>query len=268
MEERSIYREDLAYVHHVGFGDFSHAAAAGLLRVLRRAGIRHGTLVDLGCGTGLWARAAGEAGFDVIAVDRSPAMIRMARLVAPAARLQCASLHAFELQPCAAVTAIGEGLNYWWPTDGRAPRLERLFERVAAALRPGGLFIFDVILRGGKPMSGCGWHAGRDWVVLTEAKEQPAKPSLLTRRIISFRKIGSRWRRSEEVHRVSLLDRDEIFGALIRAGFSVRTSRHYGAVSLLPRRLAFIARKTGSGSTPQIRVNGKPPSAHTRALRP
>lgn len=245
MEDRSTYKEDLAYIHHVGFGDFSRAAASGLLRILHQAGIRHGTLVDLACGSGRWARAAGDAGFSVIGVDRSPAMIRLARRVAPAARLRCASLHVVDLPPCEAVTAIGEGLTYLSPTDRRPPRLQRLFERVAMALRPGGLFIFDATLPGGKPMSGRNWRAGRDWAVLTEVKELSAASKLLTRRIVSFRKIHAQWRRSEEVHRVQLCDRAKTVRALVRAGFSVQTRRHYGAMSLLPRRLAFIARKAG-----------------------
>lgn len=244
MEDRSIYREDLAYIHHVGFGDFSRAACPGLLRILRQAGIRRGTLVDLGCGSGLWARAAGDAGFTVIGVDRSRAMIRLARRVAPRARFFRASLHDFEIPPCEAVTAIGEGLNYLWPTDCSGPQLQRLFGRVATTLRPGGLFIFDVILRGARPLAGRTWHAGADWVALTEVKESPSR-NLVTRRIVSFRKVRSAWRRSDEIHRVRLFDRAETVRALVRTGFSVQTRRHYGEVPLLPRRLAFVARKTG-----------------------
>jgi trans-aconitate methyltransferase len=50
------YREDLAYIHDQGFGDFARKAAPGLLAMLRRGGIRSGLVVDLGCGPGHWAR--------------------------------------------------------------------------------------------------------------------------------------------------------------------------------------------------------------------
>ena len=50
------YGEDLAYIHDVGFGDFALGAAPGMLEILRRSGIRGALVVDLGCGSGLWAR--------------------------------------------------------------------------------------------------------------------------------------------------------------------------------------------------------------------
>ncbi len=242
MDRQSLYQNDLAYIHHVGFGRFSLQAAPELLQILRRRGIEGGTLVDLGCGNGLWAGAAGRAGFTVIGVDRSPAMIRLARGVAPSARFHCASLHDFELPPCEAVTAIGEGLNYLWPDESGVRPLARLFRRVARVLRPGGLFIGDVMLSEGKPINHRDWRSGKDWVVLTEVVEQPAQ-RLLVRRIITFRKIGAKWRRGEEIHRIRLFGRAEIQQALLDAGFSVRLARRYGAMTLLRRRMSFVARK-------------------------
>jgi hypothetical protein len=53
---KAWYREDLAYIHDVGFGDFALGSAPGILRILARNGIREGLVVDLGCGSGLWAR--------------------------------------------------------------------------------------------------------------------------------------------------------------------------------------------------------------------
>jgi hypothetical protein len=52
------YNEDLAYIHDTGFRDFSLNAAKGLLPLFRREGIRRGFVVDLGCGSGWWARAS------------------------------------------------------------------------------------------------------------------------------------------------------------------------------------------------------------------
>jgi hypothetical protein len=49
------YQEDLAFIHDVGYGEFARKAAAGLLDIFARCGIRDGLIVDLGCGTGLWA---------------------------------------------------------------------------------------------------------------------------------------------------------------------------------------------------------------------
>ena len=245
MTRAAIYREDLAYIHHAGFGDFATRSAPQLLRILRRAGVRHGTLVDLGCGSGLWARAARRAGFNVIGVDQSPAMIRLARRVAPAAQFRCDSLHDLNLPACDVVTIIGEGLNYLPATKPSPPHSPvRLFKRIAKALRPDGLLIFDIIIAGNPSLDRRLWRTGTDWAVLIERKENPAQ-QLLTRSLITFRKIRSAWRRGDEVHRVRIFKAAAIRTALRVAGFSVRTARHYGKFPLPPGRLAFIARKRG-----------------------
>jgi SAM-dependent methyltransferase len=69
------YGEDLAYIHDVGFGSFAREAAPGLLSILRKAGIRSGRVIDLGCGSGIWAAALCGAGYDVVGVDISADML-------------------------------------------------------------------------------------------------------------------------------------------------------------------------------------------------
>src|SRR5215831_3965456 len=101
-----LYGEDLAYIHHVGFGDFAASAAPGILRLLRRSGITSGLIVDLGCGSGILAEALLSAGYEVLGVDASPAMIRLARRQAPRGRFVTESLRTFRLPVCNAITAI------------------------------------------------------------------------------------------------------------------------------------------------------------------
>ena len=84
----SIYREDLSFVHDAGFGGFARAAAPHLLDLLRRRGIESGAVVDLGCGSGIWARELVDAGYEALGIDASAAMVRLARRRAPAARFR------------------------------------------------------------------------------------------------------------------------------------------------------------------------------------
>jgi len=244
-----LYQRDLAYIHHVGFGDFATSAAPEWLRILRRAGIRGGTLVDLGCGSGLWARAATRAGFRVIGVDASAAMLGLARRAAPSVEFCLASLHDFELPACDAVTVLGEGLNYVSPKESRAAPVARLFDRVARALRPGGMLLFDVMVREGPAMNGRSWRAGEDWVVLVEAEEDRSAHRL-TRRITTFRRVGGHYRRTDETHRLRLFSQAGMASALRRAGFSVRVGNRYGKIKLLPRRLAFLALRRSLNRAP------------------
>jgi methylase of polypeptide subunit release factors len=47
------YKEDLAFIHDVGFSDYALKSAPGLLDILAQNQIRDGLVVDLGCGSGL-----------------------------------------------------------------------------------------------------------------------------------------------------------------------------------------------------------------------
>ena len=238
----SLYQEDLAYIHHAGFGDFATGAAPGLLTLLQKAGITEGLVVDLGCGSGLWARELLAAGYDALGIDSSPAMIDLAREVAPGATFEVASLHDVEIPPCSAVTSLGESIGYL-PADSPASQaLGDLFARVVRSLPPGGLFVFDVILRSkSRPMQYRGWSAGPDWAVLVDVREKP-DASLLTREITTFRQVGATYRRASETHQVRLYTREEIERELRQAGFSVRVLRRYGTQELPPQRLAFCGR--------------------------
>ena len=242
---RHPYGEDLAYIHHVGFGDFAAGAAPGILRLLRSYGVNTGLVVDLGCGSGIWAEVLLRSNYQVLGVDASAAMIRLARRRLPGGKFVKRSLHTVALPACAAVTAIGESLNYL-PASGAEVGLDAIFQRVFTALRPGGVFIFDVAepsLAHAEPGMRS-FVEGKDWAVLVEKQADPAR-RLLNRRIIAFRQQGKAYRRSEEFHQLRLYDRAEIISRLQPAGFRVRVLSGYANQRLLPGRVGFLAAKPG-----------------------
>jgi SAM-dependent methyltransferase len=237
------YGRDLAFIHHAGFGDFARRAAPGLLGLLGRARIHDGLILDLGCGSGIWLAAAARAGYATAGIDASRAMIALARRTAPGARLSVGSVHEATLPRCDAVTAIGEVLSYVPPRRARPPALAPLFARVARALRPGGLFVFDLLMAGGgKPIAHDTWRSGPDWAVLVSAAEDRDR-GLLVRDITTFRRNGPVYRRDEERHVLAMAERAPVERALRRAGFTVKTVRRYGTLAMLPRRLAFVAQR-------------------------
>jgi len=233
-----LYSSELAFVHDAGFGELARSAAPALLAALSSRGVRGGLLVELGCGSGILAARLLRAGHRVIGVDVSPSMLRLARRAAPGARFVCASLHDVALPACDAVLAIGEGLAYV-PARGRAPSLSRLFARVARSLRPGGLFAFDLIVRDARhPLDARGFRRTEAWTVLSEVRDHGAR---LERRITTFRRVGTAYRRSDEVHVQRVVDEARVVEQLRAAGFRVEVGREYGKATLLPRRRAFFA---------------------------
>ncbi len=156
------YREDLAYIHDVGHADFALRSAPGILEVLQENGIPDGLVVDLGCGSGLWARELLGAGYRVLGIDISEAMIEIAREKAPGAEFRVGSLFEANIPPCEAVTAVSEVLNYLFDPENEERGPDRLFRRVHEALGPGGVFVFDVLGPGRVPRtssSGASWRA-------------------------------------------------------------------------------------------------------------
>ncbi|MEQ9480804.1 MAG: class I SAM-dependent methyltransferase [Coleofasciculus sp. F4-SAH-05] len=73
------YKEDLAYIHDVGFRDYALKSAPGILAILAQHQIREGLVVDLGCGSGLWAQELVKANYHVFGVDSSESMIAIER---------------------------------------------------------------------------------------------------------------------------------------------------------------------------------------------
>src|ERR1039457_1099571 len=144
----TAYDRDLAYIHDTGFTGFARKAAPGLLRLLRQNRVPRGLVVDAGCGSGVWARELSERGYEVFGIDISAHMIRLARRQAPAAKFQVGSFLSAELPPCDAVTSIGEGVNSAFDRRSGKKGLAEFFHRVHGALRPGGVFVFDIVETG------------------------------------------------------------------------------------------------------------------------
>ena len=239
----SFYGEDLAYIHDTGHGAFARNAAPGLLDILRRNGVANGLVVDLGCGSGIWAAELCCAGYSVLGVDISAPILDIARRRVPQAEFRRGSLFDIPLPECAAVTSMSECLNFIAGTNDHNKALRSLFARIYQALQPGGLFVFDMVGPGReRGMPPKRWNQGDDWAVLVEAEEDPAQHTL-TRRITSFRKTGELYRREEEVHRLQLYRSADIAAWLRSAGFRVRVARGYGELKFTQAQTAFIARK-------------------------
>jgi len=232
------YREDLAYVHDAGFRDYALHAAPAVLRILRRQGVNEGLIVDLGCGSGRWAAELNRSGYDVLGIDQSPAMIQLARRIAPASHFRIASLWNARLPPCAGITSIGECLNYCFDRSGNT--LGRLFQRVYRALRPGGVFVFDIAGpdRLPKQLPSKNWIEGRDWAILVSVSGN-RRQHILHRQIICYRNTGSLFRRSEETHALRLYRTRDLLGDLAQCGFQARETKSFptgisGIIALKP----------------------------------
>ncbi|MGB3756095.1 MAG: class I SAM-dependent methyltransferase [Rivularia sp. (in: cyanobacteria)] len=239
---KEYYKEDLAYIHDVGFSDYCLKSAPGILEILQQNNINTGLVVDLGCGSGLWVQQLVKSGYHAIGIDISPSFIDIARKRVPEAEFRVDSLFNAEIPPCNAVTSIGECFNYLFDSENNNQKLIELFRRIYKALTPGGVFVFDIATqRQENPgITTKGFTEGEDWIVLVEKEE---KREILTRRIITFRCCGEYYRRDEEVHHQQLYRATNIVQALDRIGFQVEIFKGYGEFNLPLNHAAFIALK-------------------------
>lgn len=239
-----FYDADLAAVHDVDFTDVARAAAGDLLRRLGEAGHDGGTVVDLGCGGGALAAVLVGAGYDVLGVDLSPAMIGRARRNVPGARFVQGSVWDTDLPPAVAVTAIGEVVNYAADTRAGRDQLSVLFDRVRTALAPGGVFLFDVATpgRGGPDGHRTAFADTAAYTLHVEVRETTDDDrAALERRMVLFTRDGDVYRRSDEVHHLRLYRTAVVTDLLDAAGFEVTVSTAHGERRLAPGWVAIAA---------------------------
>ena len=231
------YDTDLAWIHHAGFSEFAESAAPGIIAVLAKHGVTGGTIIDAGCGSGVLSRALLRAGFATVGFDASHAMIALARETAPDASFFVSTFADATLRPCDAIVAVGEVLNYGTWSD-----VAQFVANARAALRPGGVLLFDIAERGSYPPHDERRIGGDDWSVIV-IKESDG--GTLTRRILTFREVDDNVRRSEETHTLALYDRRAVVDLLRAAGFRVSVRRSYGTRRLPTGHAVYIAVEGG-----------------------
>lgn len=238
------YRDDLAFIHDDGFGAVARDAAARLVTELEMAAHPSGVVVDLGCGSGILARILGEAGYHVIGIDVSEAMIALARQCAPLGEFRVGSFVTTGIPSAVAVAATGEVLNYGFDSENNERTRVDLFRRAYEALVPGGILLFDVAGPDRAPVGELRrtFVEGPGWVVLTETTAEPSRRSLV-RHITTFRQVGALYRRDRELHTVALLDPSRILELLKATGFEARVLDGYGRLPFPPGIVAFLAKK-------------------------
>ena len=139
--------------------------------ILERAGFAAGeTVLDAGCGSGRVTKLLLERGVRVVAVDADPSMVAKAREALPAdVRVERQDL--LDLTLDEPVDSVFSCAVFHWIDDH-----ERLFERLHAALRPGGRLVAQ-----------CGGHGNIVNVVAAMGEEGPrhhfARPEDTERRL-------------------------------------------------------------------------------------
>ena len=145
--------DPFAWVYNKHWGDkFTHYALAVLDELVFPRLPAKARILDLCCGTGQLAQELVERGYRVTGIDSSEEMLRFARENAPAGEFTVADARSFNLAGAYhTVVSTFDSLNHIMTLE----ELTSVFRNVYAALREGGLFLFDLNMEEGYKVS---WH--------------------------------------------------------------------------------------------------------------
>lgn len=206
-------------------------------RIFRRSPSPIRRVADIGCGTGTIACLLAQKGYAVTAADRSEEMLTVA--AGKAAELAAPPLFVHQRmeqlrlpEPADAVICTLDALNYLT----RPAAVQQTFRRVFAALRPGGLFLFDVNtpfkLR---RMAGQLWLDEKETDYCVWRTEFSEKTKVCTYWVDLFAcRTDGAWTRSWEEHRERAWEEAELRSWLAEAGF-VRVRVTGDLTNRLPR---------------------------------
>jgi SAM-dependent methyltransferase len=239
------YRPDLARIHHEGFAFHADGAAPGIIEVLEPVRATSGLVLEVGCGSGLLTRHLVEAGLRVIATDASPAMLELAREVAPGAEaIERLTLPDDPVPDADAIVSVGHALNYL-PDEAS---IDRALAAIAGALRPGGVLAIDLCdlryaeARGDAPASK-GWVSD-DWALVTEFSS-PTPARFVRQMAVFTRNDDESWRRDDERHDNVLIEVSRVPALLAGHGVDVTLGTTFGAYTLPEGLFSVVGTKAG-----------------------
>lgn len=212
-------------------------------------------VLDLACGTGSMSLQLALRGYQVVGVDSSARMLDVARR-----KLQSRGLHAeFVLgdmrdfclrDQVDAAICVFDSLNYLL----EPPDLKKAFAQTAKAMRPGGIFVFDVNTPERLAIIPKQVHIMESpdyYLVWSDQYDRSRKVWRV--KLTGFIRDGGSWRRFDETHRERAFPLTDLSEWLDEAGFDVLAvfdSCSFRAATRSTSRAYFVARKRSSKGGP------------------
>jgi len=255
MDADLIYDAYAPIYERTGQDRFGAYLAHLTLTWLRARQVAPRRALDLACGTGGATLALAAAGINTTGVDRSPAMLQIARRRAQDARLAVTFVaadmrHLENVEPAHAgcfelVTCFGDSINYL-TDDGD---LRQVFDGIRRALSPGGYAVFDVNTEAAFARwdeSDLVVFESDDCLVYNQLAYNPATRLGVGRIVWFVRGDNTLWQRGEETHVERAWSDAEIRHALADAGLELVVRLDVTGRILadddLPERVIMVAR--------------------------
>lgn len=216
--------EALAKAYDALMYDVAYDEWAGyIVRLLEARGIKDGVLLEYACGTGNLTVPLLRAGYEVLALDVSEAMLDVARKKLSACALQpqliCEDMAAFRLnkQARAAVCAC-DGVNYLLTDRELEDFFANAYENIAGC----GVFLFDIssAYKLEEKLGDQFFYDDGDGQTVFWQNSFDKKNKRIDMDITLFMAGGDVYHRCDERHMQRAWEEEEITNALTKAGFA------------------------------------------------
>jgi SAM-dependent methyltransferase len=246
MDKRYSEYDSFANIYNRYWGAFVENALPALQELVLDHVPQGAHILDVCCGTGQLAHLLHERGYRVTGVDGSEEMLRYARENAPDCQFILGDARAFSLpaEHDAAISTF-DSLNHIVDSDG----LTEAFRRVYVALKPGGIFEFDLNMDAGYKVrwSGTTGQPAADHAFIQKWDYDEAERTAQIEFTMFFPEGDSGlWRRSDLTLTQRAHTEDEVRTALKTAGFvniETRDAQDFKLARERGGRLFFAARK-------------------------
>jgi SAM-dependent methyltransferase len=207
------------------------------------------TILDVACGTGNLTLPLAALGYQVAGLDIAEEMLVIARGKAAAAGLDLPFICQDMCRPYAgalvdAATCFYGGLNFLSSSEA----LRQAFASIHAALKPGGLLVFDQFSAAKMRAAFSGTRAGDLGEFYAVTRSTCDDTGQVTHNVSFFlREADGRYRREEEQHHIRIHPFDEIKLLLAACGFELLLIEEiypFLQVNMLQDVYLFVARKT------------------------
>ena len=225
----ALYRKFARIYSDGDYTDFSSKMCEYLPAALKALDVRPAHVLDLACGEGTFAVSASRLGFHLTGLDQSEETLGFARKRARNAEVEVSFVRAdmraipfigrFDL-----VTCWYDSLNYIL----KQPDLLAAFREVAGALKPGGLFMFDMNTAHGLAVewreNPCYVQQDTGAVFEVHRQEYDFESGIAHMHITGFVRDGNCWERIDEHHCERAYTQQVIQDSLRVSGFQVLAS--------------------------------------------
>ncbi len=213
--------DPFAWLYSKYWGEEFHREAIPVLdRLILRLLPPRAEILDLCCGDGRIAQTLAKRGYRVTGLDGSERMLTFAKQRAPDVAFFLADARCFKLpRRFDAAISTFDSLNHVMS----AGDLKKVFESVAACLKPGGLFAFDLNREEAYVQIWSRTSTIVDKTAVSVARGNYDRASkIAVCNVTLLRLEGGQWRRSDFRLRQKLHERDEVLSGLAEAGFEAQ----------------------------------------------